>query len=145
MVALSRASLQNVLQAEPPKGWAALPVELLVFVFNKLPLHSQLQRCACVCKAWQAGAAEASRPQLVLHTCHANLRQLITLTPSQRATVGNVQLIFSGGPEYATASTMTLAIISGTFTRLQYLMFEWCDIPIAEDGDWKDVGCSADS
>ena len=45
----------SMLQGGPPEGWADLPEELLVSVFNALDQPRDLLACACVCNAWRNG------------------------------------------------------------------------------------------
>ena len=147
MVTLAHASLHSVLQAEPPARWSDLPEDLLVSVFSTLRHPRDLLACACVCKAWQAGQAQAFEPVLFLMDgLHDDLRRLVTLTPIQRAAVRDVKLLFcKDGPQATPASAMILAFISNSLPRLQRLHLDWSLPSELDEKDRSQVGCRADA
>ena len=142
MAALAYASLHSMLQAEPPKGWADLPEDLLVSVFTTLRHPRDLLACACVCKAWQAGEAQAFESVLdVTSGGHDDLSRLVTLNPLQRASVRDVQMSFWSGGEAGTANVMILAFISGSLPRLQRLQVDWASAYLQppDEAGWSQV------
>ena len=136
---------QTTLQANSPAGWADLPEDLLVSVFNTLRHPRDLMACACVCKAWRIGESKAFQPVMDDLDGHDCLDWLMRLTLIQLAAVRDVRLsLYYDDQQAATASAMILAFISRGLPRLQQLLLDWDDA-YGWDADWAQVGCRADA
>ena len=120
--------------------WANLPEDLLVSVFNAFSRPRDLLACACVCKAWRNGKAQAALP--VWDLWCKDLLFLVKLNHVQLAAVRDVRMCFrSADPGCATASTMLLTFICCRLPMLQQLELDWGGVEDQED--LLEVGCAA--
>lgn len=131
-----------MLQAEPQPHH--LPQDLLVSVSNALDHSRDLLACACVCKAWRIGKAEALMPRLHLpwepgEGLHYDLPRLLQLNAVQMAAIRDVCMPFSCDKEDVAASPMLLAFVCGRLPMLQRLELDASMLCLE---DFAQVGCT---